>query len=425
MKLRLLFTILALLLTSACGDDDPSKNSNESPDAGETVADMGGSDAANDEDLGPDDGTPVVPMGIDKLYAQGMYDVGYVEFDLSYTPPGATEARVLPVKAWYPAAPDSSAESANYAVAGIISLDTRFALDAPPAAEGDFPVVFYSHGSGGEGLLAYPYAENFASWGWVVVSPNHVGNTALDGIQMNFAPFAQNTLYRVTDVSAVLDAVENGSTGAEFDGRADTERVFLFGHSFGGYTTLASGGADFDYAGLLANCASYDDGSCEFLELDEVETAFTAGFGDDRIDAIAPQAPALVPGFSDGELAAIEIPTMIQSGDLDITTTNAAQAEPAWNAIDGSDDLWVRMPEGAHLTFITVCDDLDESLITTFQPTAFEDGCGEGFIPVSEAVPTLNAYLRAFAETHVLGSSEWEAVLDGSESLSDGFTITR
>lgn len=420
MKLSPSLVLLLLTLVIACGDDAASAV--PASDMGQGSSDVSLADAY-DASVGDDAFIP--PMGIEKLFAQGAYDVGYVEFEISYTPPGATEARVLPVKAWYPAVANSGVEEANYAVAGIISLDTEFALDAPDAAQGDFPVAFYSHGSGGEGLLAYPYAENFASWGWVVVSPNHVGNTALDGIQMNFAPFAQNTLYRVTDVSAVLDAVERDETNTAIDGRADTERVFLFGHSFGGYTTLAAGGADFDYEGLLANCATYDDGSCEFLEIEEVGTAFTAGFGDDRIDAIAPQAPALVPGFAGGQITAIDIPTMIQSGDKDITTTNTTQAQPAWDALDGEKDVWVRMPDGAHLSFITICDDLEDSLITTFQPTAFMDGCGEGFIPVSEAVPTLNAYLRAFSETHVLGASEWQSVLDGSQSLAEGFNLTK
>jgi predicted dienelactone hydrolase len=416
---------LAFLLTIVVGCGTGEANNDIAPPADDTsLADTGDASA---DDVGAGDAAADVapgPMGVEKLFAQGPHPVGFAEFDLTYMPPGATEMRVVPVKAWYPAAADAGAEAARYAGAGIVDVVTEVALDSPDGADGTFPVVVYSHGSGGEGLLAYPYGENFASWGWVVVSPNHVGNTALDAIRNELAPFAANLLYRVTDISALLDSVSAG-TGTPLDGHADTDQVLLFGHSFGGYTTLAAGGADYDYDGLFANCpVPQDDGSCDFLALPEVEAAFGAGFGDDRIDAIVAQAPALVGQFAAGEITGIEVPTMIQSGDLDITTPNATQAEPAWNALDGGDDRWVRMPTGAHFTFISICYDLSEMLLLTFRPNANMDGCGEAFIDPREAVPVLHAYLRAFGETHVLGSDEWVAVLDGTEPLDDGFTMT-
>lgn len=403
-----LVSLVALAL-AGCGQDEAEHSpNNTAPDIGEAT-DVGQSG----------------PVDLEKLFANGPYEVGYVEFDLSYMPPGATEARVLPVKAWYPAADDSGAEPVVYRVADIVQVTSPLALDAPDAAPGPFPVLIYSHGFGGEGLLGYPYGENFASWGWVVVSPNHVGSTALDGVQMTLAPFAENVLYRVTDISALIDGLEQEATGTALDGLSDTDEIALFGHSFGGYTTLAAGGADYDYDRLSDPCPlADDDGSCDFLADPEVEAAFRAGFGDARIDAIVSQAPALVPGFSDGALAGIEIPTMIQSGARDATTPDATQAEPAWNALDGASDVWVRMPDGGHYTFISICYDLSEQILNLFRPDAASDGCGADFIDPQIALPILNAYLRAFAETHVLGSTEWTAVLDGTEPLGEGFDVT-
>ena len=424
MSQQLPYVLVSTLIAVGCGADDPDNSSIPGIDIG-VATDMGGEDLTDDaqvEDDGPE--VDVGPIGVEKLFALGPHPVGFIEFDVSYTPPGATEPRVLPVKAWYPAIPDSGAEPAQYAVANIVDVTTDVALDGPDAAEGRFGVVVYSHGSGGEGLLGYPFGENFASWGWVVVSPNHVGNTALDGIRGEFAPFAANLLYRVTDITALLDAIEAETTASAIDGHADVEDVLLFGHSFGGYTTLASAGADFDFDALAANCPTpSDDGSCGFLALPDVEAAFRAGFGDPRIDAAVAQAP-FVPQFADGALAGIDIPTMIQSGDRDATTPSDLQAEPAWNALDGPDDVWVRIPDGGHFTFISICYDLTDTVLRAFRPEADDDGCGEDFIDARQAVPVVNAYLRAFAETHLQQSDEWTEVLDGTVSLDDGFVVT-
>lgn len=359
------------------------------------------------------------------LFAQGEHEVGHRELALSYRPPGATEDRTLPVRVWYPAAPGSGAPPASYAVAGIVELIPPHALDAPPVAEGGpFPVVIYSHGSGGDDLLAYPYAELFASHGWVLVSPNHVGNTALDGLEGTTAPFTVTMLHRPLDISAILDWLESGLSGDPLEGVADTSRVFLFGHSFGGYTTLAAAGADLDVDHVIAGCEGSTDVGCTTLLADpELQAALRTDFGDPRIDAIGLQAAALVDDFAAGAIAGIDVPALLTSGRLDLTAPHDTQAVPAWAALDGAGDLWVDMPRGAHYSFITICTDLVPDLLTLFRPGAGMDGCGPDFIPTTESVPALAAYLLAFARWHVLGEEQWADVLRGAP-LRDGFEIT-
>jgi predicted dienelactone hydrolase len=197
--------------------------------------------------------------------------------------------------------------------------------------------------------------------------------------------------------------------------------VFLFGHSFGGYTTFTVGGADVDFDTLEADCTDPD---CDVLSDVDVEAAYRAGFGDPRIVALAPQAPALL-AIPEDELAALGPPTMLMTGRLDQTTTQEESAAPAWAGIDNPDDLWVEMPEGAHYSFITVCHDLAPSLLAEFIDDAVQDGCGPEFIDTREAVPVLAAYLLAFGRLHVLGEIEWETVLTGPPLGSEGdFVVT-
>ena len=416
--------LIAVIALAACAGDDEAQQFNAAraeSDAGfdaDAVGDLGPNDADADVNaLADADG------GDSALFELGPNPVGFSEFEVTYQAPGVAEPRSLPVKVWYPAAENSGASAARYSVAGIVDVPTEVALDTPPAGEETYPIALYSHGFGGEGLLAYPFGEHLASWGWVVVSPNHVGNTALDAIG-GFAPFASTVLHRVTDVTAVLDAVESGTTVSPIDGHADIDHVLVFGHSFGGYTTLAAGGADYQVDLLTDNCAAFDDGSCEFMAEPDVVPAFDSGFGDDRIDALVAQAPALIPELVPGELAAIDIPVMIQSGDMDATLDNDVHAEPAWNALDGGEDVWVRMPQGGHFTFLTVCYDLPENVLLAFRPDAPDDGCSERFIDARVAIPALTAYLHAFADTHVLGSQRWDDVLNGDTPLDHGFSVT-
>jgi predicted dienelactone hydrolase len=353
-----------------------------------------------------DESDPSGPTA-EELMAAGPYAVGFREAELAYPAPAATGTRTLPLRIWYPAVAAGEGP-AEYSVAGIVAIPSGHALAEPAlAAGGPFPLAIYSHGSGGEGLIAYPYGEHLASHGWVVIAPNHTGNTARDGIMMTSDPFGRIALDRPLDISAILDWLEDGADGDAIAGVAATERTFLFGHSFGGYTTFAGGGVDLDMTALEARC---EEDECDDPALRE---AIAAGFGDSRIVAIASQAPALVPYFVEGELGKLAVPTMLMSGRRDQTTTNEVQAQPAWDGLDHPDDLWIEAPDGGHLSFITVCDDIEEDLLVLFQPNYEEDGCGPTFTPVAELVPAFAAYLLGFARRHVLGETQWTDVLTG------------
>jgi predicted dienelactone hydrolase len=364
---------------------------------------------------------------VDELFEPGPHEVGYREFPITYSAAGSGEDRELLLRVWYPAAPDSGAEPARYALSnGTINIDLAagIALDGPPSSdEGGFPLAIYSHGNGGEGLLAYPYGERMASHGWIVIGPNHTGNTAFDFLDVP-DPFTRSALDRPYDISAIIDEFESGLSGDELAGKPDTSSVFVFGHSFGGYTTFASGGADFDIDAALADCDGSMDESCEVLDDAEVEAAYRAGFGDPRVVALAPQAPAITP-LLESQIAEMGIPTMLMSGRLDQTTTQEESAEPAWAAVNDPDDLWVEMPLGAHFSFITICHDLEEGLLLLFRPDAPQDGCGPEFIDTEEAIPVLAAYVLAFGRRHVLGETEWDDVLTGPPLGNEGdFVVT-
>lgn len=364
-------------------------------------------------DAPPEEDEPLDPFAVTE--AQGPFAVGYRRAEVTYTPTGLDGSpRTLDVDVWYPAPTDTTGAPAPYRVAGIIEQEAPFALDAPEPEGGPFPVAVYSHGSGGVGLLAYPYAERLASHGWVIVAPDHAGNSSLD-LLTGEAPFGETALVRPQDVTAVLDAVEDGAVGLP-SGVADVSTTLLWGHSFGGYTTFASGGAGVDPDRLGFGCTPEDeDPTCVILRDPDARAALQAPL-DPRIVAIAPQAPALVPAFQDGALAGLDVPVLMMSAGGDGVTPDATQAVPAWDALQGPDDRWLRIPDGGHVSFISICDDLPPDLLSTFYPTAPVEGCGPDAPPTAELIDAMTTYLLAFAYVHARFDEDFAAVLDASLS---------
>ncbi len=352
--------------------------------------------------------------------ALGPFAVGYRQVDVTYRPATSDEDRTLPVEVWYPA--EAGGEAAEYAVGGLIAIDSPVATTGDPADPGDapFPVAVYSHGNGGVGLVGYPIGEYLASRGWIALAPDHVGNTALELLSGGGDPFLKSVIERPQDISAVVDWIEDPGDDP-LAGLGDTSQVLLVGHSFGGYTTFAVGGARPSATELDPGCPNPEDENCAIFEDPDVQVLLDTGFADPRIAALVPQAPA-VRAFDPAELTAVALPVMLQSGGRDITTPPETSSIPTWDAIDGEDDVWVDMPDGGHVTFLSICDDLEDALVKTFQPSAFEDGCGEDFIPVSEALPALNAYLGLFADAHVLGDDAARIVLE-TAAPPQGFVL--
>lgn len=131
----------------------------------------------------------------------------------------------FPCEIWYPAAgADPSAEL----------------RDAEPAA-GAFPLVLFSHHSGGNRRSATYLTTHLASHGYVVAALDHsevvapglarqVGETAEQRAARAHASIAN----RVPDIRFLLDRVLSSQANL------DPAQIGIVGHSFGGWTALAA-----------------------------------------------------------------------------------------------------------------------------------------------------------------------------------------
>lgn len=138
--------------------------------------------------------------------------------------------RVLDTVVWYPSTATGPLDSRYAAVA-----------DAPlDPSGGPYPVLMFSHGSCGYATQSLFLTALVASYGYVVVSPPHPGNTLAEfpGCGTGPAQLA-SARERPRDVIFALDQMLAASAdpGSPFSGALDADRIGMSGHSFGGFTT--------------------------------------------------------------------------------------------------------------------------------------------------------------------------------------------
>lgn len=198
--------------------------------------------------------------------------------------------RRIAVQYWYPIADSDSGTTSQYIdqpalkmrafaknmglpkwlVGHIQDIETNSTLDAPLHPSGNnYPVVVFSHGLGGMKTQNSILAEELASHGYFVVSADHAFDAFLtvfddgtvadyrsgsDGINTEeefWAARGPQLAARAGDIRFMLNTIaeRQAATTGELtsDGlwrRADLSRVGIFGHSFGGATSIMASDQD-------------------------------------------------------------------------------------------------------------------------------------------------------------------------------------
>ncbi len=219
------YVLLAFAL-AACGSD-----------GGGGAGGIGGTGGSG----GGNDGTP-------DYTAPGPASVGVATTSLT----DSSRGRTLPVEVWYPIA---SSGAASDVIDFETDTDRRAALspllDASPAecvatttnatrdasaTAGEYPVVLYSHCYTCTRWSAHAVMERLASHGFVVVAPDHEGDTLFDRLDGTPSPL-DNALVdvREADIRFVLDQVLTGDALPE-GVTANASQVGMLGHSIGSIT---------------------------------------------------------------------------------------------------------------------------------------------------------------------------------------------
>jgi dienelactone hydrolase len=150
--------------------------------------------------------------------------------------------------------------------------------------------VVFSHCHNCVRFSAAQVAERLASHGFIVVAPDHTGNTLYDHLAGKELPLDATTLeLRVGDVRFVLDTVLDPMAAAvpkSLRGRFDATKAGMMGHSFGSVTTGAVLSKDSRFRAGFAIAAPFDFiGDTKLADI-KVPTFFLLAREDNSISSI-------------------------------------------------------------------------------------------------------------------------------------------
>ncbi|MGI9292464.1 MAG: alpha/beta hydrolase family protein [Pseudomonadales bacterium] len=330
----------------------------------------------------------------------GPWAVGHSSFTATDT---ERADRALRTDIWYPVDPEDAGGALSvYPLAAGIGITADIAVDDLSPSEQKFRhLLVFSHGFGGTNTQSTPLLEILASHGFIVVSPEHTGNTN------NSDPVVsgeQAEMDRVPDVRFIIDFMlaRARTENDVFYQRIHPTRVGVLGHSFGGGTTMG------------------------------MELGFGGADPDPRVVAILPVSGSIgADFFTEEQLASVSIPTLLMGGTED-TSVPIEENARAFSAISGSQPVYrVDLVGAGHTHFANVCalGNLLISLGITIDQwpsigaqaliDPFNETCTGDAFPIDEAIRLQNLYSVAFFKTHVSGDLRFARFLTRAYSTDN------
>lgn len=247
--------------------------------------------------------------------------------------------------------------------------------------DGKWPLVVFSHGSGGTRVGYVFLTEFLASHGFIVMAADHIGNSNYtivnNMVVKSGGPRGQaSSTDRPKDVSFLIDAMTamNAKTGDRFNGHVDLDRIGGAGMSFGGSTTK------------------------NVIEQDK------------RVKA----AVMLAPGGPTGQRANFDTPVMMMIGTEDTTIREAGNAtNRAYYEATKGPRYMVEIKDGGHYSFTSV-DQYNSN---------YGNGIGTGkritipdqpvtYTPIDLQHKIINAYALAFLGRYLRNEMGYDAFLN-------------
>jgi predicted dienelactone hydrolase len=145
----------------------------------------------------------------------------------------------VPVDIWYPADPSASGTASPYEILPGVGFTATAVQDAV-IAPGRHPLVLWSHGRTATRTTYALLCEALAGRGFIVIAPEHAGDSLVDWMIGAAVDDPTNEANRVADAHFVLDTVvDAGGSLGTIAAHVDHDRIAAAGHSYGGFTALS------------------------------------------------------------------------------------------------------------------------------------------------------------------------------------------
>jgi predicted dienelactone hydrolase len=251
--------------------------------------------------------------------------------------------------------------------------DRTFGIDIylPNGSPRPAPVVVISHGLGSDRISFEYLAKHLASYGFAVAVPEHPGSNAQQ-IQDLVTGRARDVsepaefVDRPLDIKDLLDYLTNlSATNPAYRGQLDLQRVGVIGQSFGGYTALALGGAEINFAQLDKDCQLENQSwnislllQCRARGLNRSQY----NFSDPRVKAAIAINPIISSILGETNLSKIQIPVMVIAGSADTVAPALIEQIQPFTWLTSPNKYLVMMKNGTHFSTI------DQSPQSVFRP---------------------------------------------------------
>jgi predicted dienelactone hydrolase len=288
----------------------------------------------------------VLTLSGSSLWAETTHHTGMAEFKIT------DAARPLDGYVWYPTAQTEGATPAH----GNKVWDNLLVMQDAPLLDGPHPLVLLSHGMFGNANNQAWLAQALVEKGYIVAAVNHPGTTTF-----NKDPDQRRMLWeRPNDISRVIDYVIGG---AGIGANVEPDRIFMAGHSLGGFTAVALAGGRFDSAQFDGFCATHPDelvcgifNDWQVAKSPEDRSAMQADLSDPRISKFAVFDLGGTQSFSSDSLVAINSPMLVIGApdaihglDLDIESRALVAALPK------AGNTYLEPATLAHFDFLGTC----------------------------------------------------------------------
>jgi predicted dienelactone hydrolase len=290
--------------------------------------------------------------------------------------------------------------------------------DLNSATSASVPVAIISHGFGASRKDFADVAQHFASYGFAVALPEHIGSdTALQQAVLQGkatqALIPTEFIDRPLDITFLLDELERRNQ-SEWQGRLNLQHVAMLGHSFGGYTALVIGGATADFANLNRYCnqdsfLSYLDPAlvfqCRALALEsspETVQQLTQGLRDPRVSLVIAANPVSSTILGPKGLKNIQVPIVILGSGYDVAAPLVPEQAYPFTWLTAPEKYLVLVKGASHIPQLTAM--IERTLSPSISPEVLAEN-------IKLLRSNAKAILLAFLQIYLNNRTEYQSYL--------------